>query len=228
MGVKNFVDYDNAQAITNKIAQKINALGGAYIFKGSIPFASLPATITSDMAGYTYNITNDFTTDARFVEGAGFDYKAGTNVSVADLSTYVEVTPVGSESPATEGWYELVNNKYIPSTDAEVVSGKTYYARTSSVKFDIVGSFFDMDAINDRIDGAEGMVAPEFDQTQAYAIGAIVTHEDGLYKFKAAHVANTAWNSSEVDETAITDLISSAEPDSLTNEQVAALIAILN
>ena len=47
----------------------------------------------------------------------GKKYKAGTNVAVADLTTYSAVTPVGSENPSSEGWYELINGKYILSTD---------------------------------------------------------------------------------------------------------------
>ena len=228
--MSNFVDYSNAQAIMNRIAQKFNAVNGAYIFRGSIPFASLPATLTSDMAGYTYNITNDFTTDARFIEGSGFSYKAGTNVSVADLSTYAEATPAGSENPSTEGWYELINGKYVLSTDTEVVVSKTYYIKTTSVKFDINGAFFDIDEIDNKIDAVEDMIAPEFDPTQPYVVGDVVIYLNKLYKFKSPHTANDPWDPTEVDEVAVTDLVgggSGGDPDALTAEQVAALIALL-
>lgn len=42
---------------------------------------------------------------------------------------YVEVTPVGTENPSEEGWYELVDDEYVLSEDTEVVEGKTYYER---------------------------------------------------------------------------------------------------
>jgi len=42
---------------------------------------------------------------------------------------YVEVTPVGTENPSEEGWYELVEGEYVPSEDTEVDSEKTYYKR---------------------------------------------------------------------------------------------------
>ena len=42
---------------------------------------------------------------------------------------YVEVTPVGTENPSEEGWYELVNDEYVPTEDTEVNSEKTYYER---------------------------------------------------------------------------------------------------
>lgn len=51
---------------------------GGVIFKGSVAFASIPVTGMSD--GDMYNITNDFTTDSRFIEGAGKECAAGTNI----------------------------------------------------------------------------------------------------------------------------------------------------
>lgn len=54
------------------------AVAGIYKVKGSIAFASLP---TEGMeVGDVYNVTDDFTTTAAFVEGEGASYKAGTNV----------------------------------------------------------------------------------------------------------------------------------------------------
>lgn len=52
---------------------------GGLIFKGSVAFASIPTTgmVNGDM----YNITDDFTTDSRFIEGAGIDVKAGADIA---------------------------------------------------------------------------------------------------------------------------------------------------
>lgn len=52
---------------------------GGVRYCGSIAFSSLP--VTGMLDGDLYNITDDFTTDARFVEGAGITCKAGTNVA---------------------------------------------------------------------------------------------------------------------------------------------------
>lgn len=40
---------------------------------------------------------------------------------------YEAVTPEGTENPSEEGWYELVDGSYVPTTDTTVTSGKTYY-----------------------------------------------------------------------------------------------------
>ena len=46
----------------------------------------------------------------------------------------------------------------------------------------------------------------EFSTATAYAVGDIVTHEHGLYKFTSAHSAG-AWNSSEVTEVNVVGII---------------------
>lgn len=228
MGVKNYVDYENATTLMNKIGAKFDSMAGALHYRGSITFANLPGTLTKAMAGYVYNITNEFTTDARFIEGAGKKYPAGTDVSVADLSTYDAVTPVGSENPHTAGWYELVDGRYVLSADTTVDDQKTYYEYTESLKLDAGAGFIDVDAINNRITAIAADIADAFVSTSAYAIGDIVTYADGLYKFKAAHTANTDWDATEVDAVTVEQLIASAEPDSLTTAQVNALIALLD
>ena len=87
----NFVSYANATELMQGIADKFDELGGAYITKGSLAFSALPA-LTAAMVGYVWNITDDFTTDSRFVEGADKKYPAGTNVVV------VEVEEAGTKS----------------------------------------------------------------------------------------------------------------------------------
>lgn len=43
--------------------------------------------------------------------------------------TYDAVTPVGTENPQEEGWYEYVNDAYVLSDDTEVQAGITYYKK---------------------------------------------------------------------------------------------------
>ena len=67
--------HNNAKYWAEQAAQYAQ---GGIIFKGSVAFASIPTTGMSD--GDMYNITNDFTTDSRFIEGAGKECAAGTNI----------------------------------------------------------------------------------------------------------------------------------------------------
>lgn len=228
MSVKNFVSFQDAQELFAAVGKELKAKKSGYTFRGNSTFANLPATLTEAMDGYVYNVTDAFTTDSRFQDGIGHKYPAGTDVVVADLSTYAEVTPQAGDNPATEGWYELYNGKYILTEDTSVESGKTYYAKTAVYRFAIGQGFIDVDGINNRIDAVVADLADAFDSTSAYAIGAVVTHDDGLFKFKVAHTANTAWNATEVDAITVEELVASAEPDSLTTAQVNALLALLS
>lgn len=49
---------------------------------------------------------------------------------------YTEVTPVGTENPVTEGWYEKTGNVYVLSADTTVDAQKTYYAKTTTTATD--------------------------------------------------------------------------------------------
>lgn len=217
--MSNFVSYSDATALMTKIADRFNKLG-AVTFKGSVAFSGLPATPDSTMIGWMYNVNEDFETDARFVEGAGKKYKAGENVIVDDLSTYAAVTPAGSEDPSAEGWYELVGGKYVLSADTEVDPLKTYYEKTEIYKLDCAGQLVDIDAILDIICKAD------FEITEDYVIGNVVKKDEKLYRFKADHAAG-AWDPTEVDEVDVIQLIKDAEPDSLTQQQLDTLIALL-
>lgn len=183
----NFVNYDDATELMTEIAAKLKALNGAYILRGSVTFANLPTTLTASMTGYVYDIADEFTTDARFKEGAGKKYSAGTNVAIANLGT--------QEAP--------------------------------DMKFDVLSAFFDIDGINKRIDNVRDTLADVFDTSADYAKGDVVIYNDGLYRFTAAHTAG-AWDDTQVETVTIKTLIDEAEPESLTEAQINALIALLD
>ena len=208
--MSNFVSYDNAQALMAGIAAKFANLNGAYVVKGNSTFANLPATPTEAQAGFVYNVTDAFTTDARFVEGAGKKYSAGTNVVIVDNSSYAAVTPAGSENPTTEGWYELKDGKYVLSTDTAVDPLKTYYAKTVLVQYDVISTFVDVDGIEHDIADVAAMIAPKFNAANAYAENDAVTKDNVLYVFTSAHTAGDPWDASEVQSYTVIELITGA------------------
>ena len=86
-------------------------ISSVYKPAGSTTFATLPAELTG-LAGSVYNMSEAFTTDNRFVEGAGKAYPIGTNIVVTadakfdvlagfvDLSGYVlssDLVPISDE-----------------------------------------------------------------------------------------------------------------------------------
>ena len=71
----------------------------------------------------------------------GVDYVATTAISgssnvsatvtLSPAGSYVAVTPVGTENPTEEGWYEKSGNDYVLSDDTTVTQGVTYYRKLS-------------------------------------------------------------------------------------------------
>lgn len=89
----------NADAIENNIYSKSQtysktevdnkvsaALTSAIVPKGTVAYANLPTPAEANL-GYMYNVSDAFTTDARFVDGVGKEYAAGANVYVAAVTT---------------------------------------------------------------------------------------------------------------------------------------------
>lgn len=64
---------------------------GALTPKGSVTFANLPALSAANV-NTMYNVSDAFTTTADFVEGAGKNYPAGTNVVI--INTGTDANPV--------------------------------------------------------------------------------------------------------------------------------------
>lgn len=68
----------------SNIATLQNIIPNVYTIKGSIAFENLPTEIN---IGWVYNISNDFITTDNFIEGAGIQCKAGTNIVVVNIGT---------------------------------------------------------------------------------------------------------------------------------------------
>lgn len=89
----------NANAIANNIYSKSQtysktevdnkvsaALTSAIVPKGTVTYSNLPTPAKANL-GYMYNVSDAFTTDARFVDGASKKYEAGANVYVVAVTT---------------------------------------------------------------------------------------------------------------------------------------------
>ena len=82
----------------NAIASQISRV---YKPSGSVSLASLPDPAES-ILGNVYNVSDNFTTDDKFVEGAGHKYTAGTNVAVVkvdneykfDVNDYLDILSI--------------------------------------------------------------------------------------------------------------------------------------
>lgn len=245
----NFVSYANATELMTAIGNKFATLAGAYIFKGSIDFDQLPETVTTSMVGYTYNIDEEFTTDSRFVEGAGKVYPAGTNVSIANVSSdpsdpellfdvignFIDVAAIYDAIQDVSDMIAAEFDATTPYTTGDLVvyEGALYkftadHAAGAWSSADVAATTVDdlIDAVNARIDGAVSNIADiianfadEFDATQAYSIGDVVVHGAKLYKFTADHAIG-AWSDADVTEVTVDELIA-AEATARANADTA-------
>ena len=68
----------------SNIEELQNIVSNVYTIKGSIAFENLPTEIN---IGWVYNISDDFITTDNFIEGAGIQCKAGTNIVVVNIGT---------------------------------------------------------------------------------------------------------------------------------------------
>lgn len=78
-GTRQGEDSDNAKYYKEVCEQIAGGLEGGFIPMGTILFEALP-TASQDKKGWMYNISDEFVTDARFKDGSGKRYAAGTNV----------------------------------------------------------------------------------------------------------------------------------------------------
>lgn len=80
--------YWKSQTYTKtEVDDKVSAaLTSAIVPKGTVTYANLPTPAKANL-GYMYNVSDAFTTDARFVDGASKKYEAGANVYVVAITT---------------------------------------------------------------------------------------------------------------------------------------------
>ena len=235
----NYVSYADMQVLMTAIGNKFSALNGAYVIKGNSAFANLPATPTAAQTGFVYNVTDSFTTDSRFVEGAGKQYPADTNVVIVNLGD--ATTPnmkydVIGAFVDTEAINTALGNLQVSLADAfdatesydqgDIVTyGHKLYQFTadhaagdwtgSDVTAITVEELFDaaggdVSALVTRVGLIEDSIAPTFAATESYAAGDLVFHNDVLYRFTAAHTAG-AWTGSDATAVTIDALINDIE-----------------
>lgn len=104
---------NNAKYWRDQAAQY--AAGGLH-FVGSVAFANIPTT--GMVNGDLYNITDDFTTDSRFVDGAGIPCKAGTDIAWVDSVSKWDLLNTGGGSTTL---YDLADTDISSPTDGEVL-----------------------------------------------------------------------------------------------------------
>lgn len=122
-------------------------LGLADVYKpqGSIAFASLPATPNESNYGYVWNITNDFTTDSRFIEGAGKKYSAGTNVGVIEQDGVYYYDILGNFVDLSN--YAKIDGNYQKMTVGQATNAQNAANVTSQINGKNISDIFESDGV---------------------------------------------------------------------------------
>ena len=176
-----------AQGAENDLRDYVDEkLSVTYKASGSVFFADLPA-LAASREGHVYNIKDDFTTTADFVEGAGKDYPAGTNVVIIekDEESYEAATVKEGDNPSEMGLYELSGTDYVPTEDTVPVEGKTYYELvvTPAYYYDVLAGFIDTSDFVTNTDyattQAAGIVKPDGTTITVDANGVISSQGGG-------------------------------------------------
>lgn len=103
--------------------------------------SALPSA-TTDLIGKVYLLIDEQT---GYKKGGIYECQA------------VEITPIGTEDPSEEGWYELSGSDYVLSADTTVDSSKTYY----TIDWVLISSSGDTNIFNGTLAEWEALTAEE-------------------------------------------------------------------
>ena len=125
---------------------EVDALvAAAYKPAGSVAFNGLPATLTADVLGNVYNVTNSFTTDNRFIEGSGKVYPANTNVVVVNTGTAQSPTymlDALSGLMDLNGYQKTMQYANMPTATAALATTGTIIQFTGTTTVDYTNGYF--------------------------------------------------------------------------------------
>ena len=131
-----------------------NKVSAVYKPQGSVLFSSLVVgLLVAANSGFVYNITDAFTTNENFVEGAGKSHSAGTNVVIIEHSGNYKFDVLGGTVDLTP--YELLSNKV---TSWSSTTDNTRYPSEKLVK----GS---LDELDNKIEGVSDLSPYHFERT---------------------------------------------------------------
>lgn len=140
-----------------------NKVSAVYKPQGSVLFSSLVVgLLVAANSGFVYNITDAFTTNENFVEGAGKSHSAGTNVVIIEHSGNYKFDVLGGTVDLTP--YELLSNKVIAWSST---TNDTRYPSEKLVKDSL-------DAINVGLENIENLSPLRF---AGYFTGGTVSND---------------------------------------------------
>ena len=185
--------YDEAKTYTDQ--QVAAQIGSAYKAAGSVKFASLPELGASE-EGKVYNVTDAFTTNENFIEGAGGKYPAGTNVVCVDsddAGTYKWDVLSGVVDLSLYDTSEIAQGKIDAAKQAAIEAAATDATQKANTAEQNAKTY--ADGLKDTIDKS---IALKADKTTVTALEEKVTDAEGDIATLQGQIATKA-DQSEVD-----------------------------
>lgn len=208
--------YDEAKTYTDQ--QVAAQIGSAYKAAGSVEFASLPE-LAANEEGKVYNVTDAFTTNENFIEGAGSKYPAGTNVvcvdsddagtykwdvlsGVVDLSLYDTATVAqGKINAAKQAAIEAAATDATQKANTAEQNAKSYadgLKTTIDASIALKADKTTVDDLTDRVETVESTLADKADSSTVTALEGKVTAAEGEIDTLQGQIATKA-DQSDVD-----------------------------
>ena len=119
-------------------------ISSVYKPSGSVTFANLP-TLSGDVLGNVYNVTNSFTTTNDFIEGAGKVYPANTNVVVVNTGTAQSPTykfDALSGLMDLSGYQKTLQYSAMPTATAALATAGAIIQYTGTTNTDYTNGYF--------------------------------------------------------------------------------------
>lgn len=188
--------YDEAKTYTDQ--QVAAQIGSAYKAAGSVEFASLPELAASE-EGKVYNVTDAFTTNENFIEGAGKKYPAGTNVvcidsddagtykwdvlsGIIDLSSYATITETQEKiDAAKQAAIEAAATDATQKANTAEQNAKTYadgLKTTIDASIALKADKTTVTALEGEIDTLQGQIATKAEQSEVNAVSTRIDNLD--------------------------------------------------
>ena len=131
-----YISVDNEQIYrfngTNFIALTSKPDAVLYQPAGTVTFANLPA-LGASVLGFVYDVSDDFTTTADFVEGAGKKYGAHTDVAVVNIGT--KANPVYKFNVFVGAVGQYTQKAILPTASADEVGNIYQFVGTTDLSY---------------------------------------------------------------------------------------------
>ena len=219
-------DTNNSKYYCDQAKQAVSVLTNAFVYMGTITFANIPTS--GQKQGYTYNISDAFTTDSRFKEGAGNTYTAGTNISYTSDGYWDVLGGKMNDYLRKDGDSATNTTSFtVASTETDIASGDTHATLFGKIlkKFGLIGTVSTLNtyvktsivnAINWIHTKVINGIASEYSSSSTYVVSSYCYYQGVLYYCTTAITTPEPWTAAHWAQINLSNAIQSEQSDFVT------------